>query len=103
MLSGEVLNIFSVKLNEVIALSFFIPMLIGMGGNVGTQSPTTMPKRILPCQMKATIATIVPITKPNAMPIEPSRKIAKANKTPIAATHIDVVWLLGFLYILMID
>lgn len=40
MLSGEVLNVFSVKLNEVIALSFFIPMLIGMGGNVGTQSST---------------------------------------------------------------
>lgn len=40
LLSGQVLNIFSDRLSEVVALSFFIPMLIGMGGNVGTQSST---------------------------------------------------------------
>lgn len=40
LFSGQVLNVFSERLSEVIALSFFIPMLIGMGGNVGTQSST---------------------------------------------------------------
>lgn len=40
LLSGQVLNSFSQQLNTVVALAFFIPMLIGMGGNVGTQSST---------------------------------------------------------------
>lgn len=39
-LSGQVLNNFSEQLNTVVALAFFIPLLIGMGGNVGTQSST---------------------------------------------------------------
>jgi len=40
MLSGQVLKTFSDQLNTVVALAFFIPLLIGMGGNVGTQSST---------------------------------------------------------------
>lgn len=40
MLSGQVLQKFSDQLNTVVALAFFIPLLIGMGGNVGTQSST---------------------------------------------------------------
>ncbi|MFZ7103463.1 MAG: magnesium transporter [Peptococcaceae bacterium] len=40
LVSGQVLNNFSNQLNTVVALAFFIPLLIGMGGNVGTQSST---------------------------------------------------------------
>lgn len=40
LLSGTVLQGFSDSLSEMVALSFFIPMLIGIGGNVGTQSST---------------------------------------------------------------
>ncbi len=40
IISGQVLDIFSHQFNTVVALAFFIPMLIGMGGNVGTQSST---------------------------------------------------------------
>jgi magnesium transporter len=39
LISGQVLNSFE-QLNTVVALAFFIPLLIGMGGNVGTQSST---------------------------------------------------------------
>ncbi|MDK2822689.1 MAG: magnesium transporter [Clostridia bacterium] len=40
LMSGQVLKNFSDQLNAVVALAFFIPLLIGMGGNVGTQSST---------------------------------------------------------------
>ncbi|MFZ5946050.1 MAG: magnesium transporter [Bacillota bacterium] len=40
LMSGQVLKSFSDQLNTVVALAFFIPLLIGMGGNVGTQSST---------------------------------------------------------------
>ncbi|HHV18386.1 MAG TPA: magnesium transporter [Thermoanaerobacterales bacterium] len=36
--SGRVINDFSAALQTVVALSFFIPVLMDMGGNVGTQS-----------------------------------------------------------------
>ena len=38
ILSGSVISGFSETLEAVIALSFFIPVLMDMGGNVGTQS-----------------------------------------------------------------
>lgn len=38
LLSGKVINNYSNSLKTVIALAFFIPVLMDMGGNVGTQS-----------------------------------------------------------------
>ncbi len=38
IISGSVINNFSHALQAVVALSFFIPVLMDMGGNVGTQS-----------------------------------------------------------------
>jgi magnesium transporter len=38
ILSGRVINNFSAALQTIVALSFFIPVLMDMGGNVGTQS-----------------------------------------------------------------
>ncbi|SMB91009.1 magnesium transporter [Desulfonispora thiosulfatigenes DSM 11270] len=40
LFSGHVLGKFSDQLSAVVALAFFIPLLTGMGGNVGTQSST---------------------------------------------------------------
>lgn len=40
LVSGQVLKNFSDQLSTVVALAFFIPLLTGMGGNVGTQSST---------------------------------------------------------------
>lgn len=40
MLSGSVLSGFETTISKVAALTFFIPLLMGMGGNVGTQSST---------------------------------------------------------------
>lgn len=40
LLSGNVLSVFSEQFSSVVALTFFIPLLAGMGGNVGTQSST---------------------------------------------------------------
>ena len=41
-LTGNVLRHFEEKLQAVVALSFFIPLLIGSGGNAGTQTTTTI-------------------------------------------------------------
>ncbi|WP_286680588.1 magnesium transporter [Tepidanaerobacter sp. EBM-49] len=38
IISGRVINNFSEALQTIVALSFFIPVLMDMGGNVGTQS-----------------------------------------------------------------
>ena len=38
--SGQVMSHFALQLDRVVALTFFIPLLIGMAGNVGTQSST---------------------------------------------------------------
>lgn len=38
--SGKILKSFSVALSSVIALAYFIPMLTGTGGNIGSQSST---------------------------------------------------------------
>ncbi|MCX6020582.1 MAG: magnesium transporter, partial [Chloroflexi bacterium] len=40
--TGTVLRHFEATLSEVVALAFFIPLLIGTGGNVGTQTVTTL-------------------------------------------------------------
>lgn len=40
MLAGQVLRGLETELNTMVALAFFIPLLTGMGGNVGTQSST---------------------------------------------------------------
>lgn len=40
LLAGQVLRGFEEQLQTVVALAFFIPLLTGMGGNVGTQSST---------------------------------------------------------------
>jgi len=39
-LSGNVISVFKETLGQVIILAFFIPVLIGTGGNTGTQSAT---------------------------------------------------------------
>lgn len=52
MISGKVLNGFSDKISAVVALAFFIPLLMGMGGNVGTQSSTVTVRGIATGQIK---------------------------------------------------
>jgi magnesium transporter len=39
-LTGNVLSFFQGTLSQVVALSFFIPLLIGTGGNIGSQTVT---------------------------------------------------------------
>jgi magnesium transporter len=41
-LTGSVLRHFSAELEAVVALSFFIPLIIGTGGNAGSQTVTTV-------------------------------------------------------------
>ncbi|HZY46018.1 MAG TPA: magnesium transporter [Anaerolineae bacterium] len=41
-LTGNVLRIFEGELSKVVALSFFIPLLIGTGGNTGAQTVSTL-------------------------------------------------------------
>ena len=40
--TGSVLNHFEETLGRIVALTFFIPLLIGIGGNVGSQTVTTL-------------------------------------------------------------
>lgn len=42
MYTGTVLRMFEEELSTVVALTFFIPLLIGTGGNTGTQITTTL-------------------------------------------------------------
>lgn len=42
MATSSVLEYFETTLQKVVALSFFIPLLIGTGGNAGTQTTTTI-------------------------------------------------------------
>lgn len=42
MLTGTVLRFFEHELREVVALSFFVPLLIGTGGNAGSQTTSTI-------------------------------------------------------------
>ena len=41
-LTGTVMRYFEAQLQEVVALTFFIPLLIGTGGNAGSQTTTTI-------------------------------------------------------------
>lgn len=41
-LTGSVLRLFENEMNEVVALAFFIPLLIGTGGNAGSQTTSTI-------------------------------------------------------------
>jgi len=41
-LTGSVLRVFEAELEAVVALSFFIPLLIGTGGNTGAQTVSTI-------------------------------------------------------------
>jgi magnesium transporter len=41
-LTGSVLRLFESELAQVVALSFFIPLLIGTGGNTGAQTVSTL-------------------------------------------------------------
>jgi magnesium transporter len=41
-LTGSVLRYFESQLQAVVALTFFVPLLIGTGGNAGTQTTTTL-------------------------------------------------------------
>jgi len=45
-LTGTVLRHFEERLQAVVALSFFIPLLIGTGGNAGTQTTTTLTRAL---------------------------------------------------------
>jgi magnesium transporter len=40
--TGSVLSYFETTLDRIVALTFFIPLLIGIGGNVGSQTVTTL-------------------------------------------------------------
>lgn len=44
--TGTVLRAFEKELSEVVALSFFIPLLIGTGGNAGSQASTTITRAL---------------------------------------------------------
>ncbi|MBZ4653772.1 MAG: magnesium transporter [Peptococcaceae bacterium] len=52
LVSGRVLSGFSEQIDAVVALAFFIPLLTGMGGNVGTQSSTVTVRGIATGQIK---------------------------------------------------
>jgi magnesium transporter len=40
--TGTVLRAFDDEIAKVVALSYFIPLLIGTGGNIGSQTTTTL-------------------------------------------------------------
>ena len=46
MLTGSVMRIFEDELQSVVALAFFIPLLIGTGGNSGSQTTSTIVRAI---------------------------------------------------------
>lgn len=51
--SGRVINSFSQALETLVALSFFIPVLMDMGGNVGTQSAAIVVRALAIGEMKS--------------------------------------------------
>jgi magnesium transporter len=52
LLSGKILSRFSGEISAVVAIAFFIPLLTGMGGNVGTQSSTVTVRGIATGQIR---------------------------------------------------
>ena len=53
LISGKILSKFSAEISAVVALAFFIPLLTGMGGNVGTQSSTVTVRGIATGQIRS--------------------------------------------------
>jgi magnesium transporter len=53
-LTGSVLRVFEHELEAVVALSFFIPLLIGTGGNTGAQTVSTIIRGIALKEIKLT-------------------------------------------------
>jgi len=52
IISGRVINDFSSALQTIVALSFFIPVLMDMGGNVGTQSAAIIVRGLATGELK---------------------------------------------------
>jgi len=52
IISGRVIDDFSSALQTIVALSFFIPVLMDMGGNVGTQSAAIVVRSIATGELK---------------------------------------------------
>ena len=52
-LTGTVMRLFEDELNSVVALSFFIPLLIGTGGNAGSQMTATMIRALAVDEVRA--------------------------------------------------
>ncbi|MDI6791784.1 MAG: magnesium transporter [bacterium] len=46
LISGNIIRFFEITLDETIALAFFTPVILGMGGNVGIQSSTIVVRGI---------------------------------------------------------
>ncbi len=46
MLTGSVMRLFEGELRELVALSFFVPLMIGTGGNSGSQTTSTIIRAI---------------------------------------------------------
>lgn len=47
MLAGGIIGVFEESLKSILALAFFIPVIMDMGGNVGTQSSTIFTRGLL--------------------------------------------------------
>jgi len=52
VLAGSVIRFFSNTLQNIVALAFFIPVIIDMGGNVGTQSATITVRALATGQLR---------------------------------------------------
>ncbi|HVN53249.1 MAG TPA: CBS domain-containing protein [Anaerolineaceae bacterium] len=50
MLTGTVLRHFQDEVQAVVALSFFVPLLIGTGGNAGSQTTSTIIRALSPAR-----------------------------------------------------
>lgn len=46
ILTVQVLDVFENRLNEVVVLALFIPLLTGTGGNTGNQAATTVTRAL---------------------------------------------------------
>ncbi|MGI6713321.1 MAG: magnesium transporter [Bacillota bacterium] len=53
LLAGRIIRVLEAELQAVVALAYFIPLLTGMGGNVGTQSSTLTVRGLATGQINA--------------------------------------------------
>jgi magnesium transporter len=67
MLAGLVMSTFEEAIKSVIALTFFMPLVMDMGGNVGTQSTTIFTRSL-----------VLGHIRPTVLPVPYSRKSAGA-------------------------